>query len=68
MSGASANIAGKGDLRSYDVYRSSAICEMMRSKDGTKLVTEEDCRMAMILVALLAGGDYVPEGIETFGV
>ena len=32
------------------------------------LLTEEDCRMAMVLIALLGGGDYAPEGLAGFGM
>lgn len=60
--------AGKTDGKQYDVYRIKSIHEMMTSKEGgTSLVSEEDCRMAMVFIALLAGGDYVPEGLEQFG-
>lgn len=65
LSGASASTS-KGD-RTYDVYRASAIRDLLASQEGSKLVTEDDCRLAMVLIAVLAGGDYVPEGIETFG-
>jgi Holliday junction resolvase YEN1 len=37
------------------------------SQDGSALKTEEDCRSAMVLVGLLSGGDYVPEGIAGLG-
>lgn len=59
--------SSRSDHRNYEVFRSSAIRDLWASKEDTKLVTEEDCRMAMILVALLAGGDYVPEGVGEFG-
>lgn len=59
---------GKTDAKGYDVYRLKAIHELLTNKEGgTKLSTEEDCRMAMVLIALLAGGDYVPEGLDQFG-
>ena len=49
------------------MYRSSTITETLTSKEESALQTEEDCRMAMVLVALLAGGDYIPEGLTAFG-
>ncbi|ORY25720.1 hypothetical protein BCR39DRAFT_543072 [Naematelia encephala] len=64
LSGAQGSILAKGV---YEVFRSSAIRDQWSKKEGTKLVTEEDCRMAMILIAMLAGGDYAPEGLEGFG-
>lgn len=39
----------------------------MTSKEGTALTTEDECRLAMVFIALLAGGDYVPEGLNHFG-
>ncbi|EIW69500.1 hypothetical protein TREMEDRAFT_39085 [Tremella mesenterica DSM 1558] len=57
----------KGDLRPYEVYRSEAIKQLWTDKEGTALKTEEDCRMAMVLIALLGGGDYAPEGLSGFG-
>jgi Holliday junction resolvase YEN1 len=53
-------------MRTYEVYRSDAI-RAAWAKDDSALRTEEDCRMAMVFIALLAGGDYVPEGLEAFG-
>ncbi len=67
LSGARGTTGPKSEVRSYDVYRASAVCELMTSKDGTKLMTDEDCRLAMVLIALLAGGDYTPEGVDRFG-
>ena len=55
------------DKGGYDVYRSEAITESMTSKEGTALTTEDECRLAMVFIALLAGGDYVPEGLNHFG-
>lgn len=55
------------DKGGYDVYRSEAITESMKSKEGTALTTEDECRLAMVFIALLAGGDYVPEGLNHFG-
>jgi Holliday junction resolvase YEN1 len=60
--------ATKGDLKTYEVFRSDAICAAWTVDEGTSLRTEEDCRLAMVWIALLAGGDYVPEGIDTFGM
>ena len=57
----------KGDMKTYEVFRSDAICAAWTSEEGTALRTEEHCHLAMVWIALLAGGDYVPEGIETFG-
>ncbi|WRT66972.1 uncharacterized protein IL334_003937 [Kwoniella shivajii] len=71
LSGAQAssttNNSARGDMRNYEVYRSSAIKDLWTKKDGTNLVTEEDCRMAMVLIALLGGGDYVTEGLPSIG-
>jgi hypothetical protein len=49
------------------MYRSSAIVKQWTDKEGTYLKTEEDCRMAMVWIALLGGGDYAPEGLTGFG-
>jgi len=49
------------------MYRSSAIVKQWTDKEGTSLRTEEDCRMAMVWIALLGGGDYAPEGLTGFG-
>ena len=49
------------------MYRSSVIVNQWTSKEGTSLQTEEDCRMAMVWIALLGGGDYAPEGLPGFG-
>lgn len=38
----------------------------MISEDSA-LQTHEDCHLAMVLVALLAGGDYEPQGIAAIG-
>lgn len=59
--------SSRSDLRHYEIFRSSVIRDLWAAKEGTKLSTEEDCRMAMILVALMAGGDYAQEGLESFG-
>ncbi|WWC85333.1 uncharacterized protein L201_000196 [Kwoniella dendrophila CBS 6074] len=71
LSGAQASTtrdnSAKGDMRNYEVYRSSAIKDLWTRKDGTTLSTEEDCRMAMTLIALLGGGDYTPEGLPSIG-
>ena len=70
LSGAQASATGtssKLDLRNYEMYRVGAIQELWRQREGTSLKTEEDCRMAMILIALLAGGDYAPEGVANIG-
>lgn len=49
------------------MYTASAIHDLWTQKEGSALQTEEDCRMAMVLIALLGGGDYAPEGIAGFG-
>ena len=49
------------------MYRSSAIVKQWTDKEGTYLKIEEDCRMAMVWIALLGGGDYAPEGLTGFG-
>ncbi|WWD15780.1 hypothetical protein CI109_100204 [Kwoniella shandongensis] len=71
LSGAQASTnaanSSRGDMRQYEIYRSSAIRDKWASEEGTKLLTEEDCRMAMVLVALLGGGDYTPEGLPSIG-
>ncbi|OCF44706.1 hypothetical protein I317_01395 [Kwoniella heveanensis CBS 569] len=71
LSGAQASTTGtnsaRGDMRHYEVYRSSAIRDMWLDKEGTTLKSEEDCRMAMVLIALLSGGDYTPEGLPSIG-
>nr|ODN99736.1 hypothetical protein L204_02169 [Cryptococcus depauperatus CBS 7855] len=57
----------RSDQRQYEIYRSAAIRDLWTSKDGSALKSEEDCRMAMVLVALLSGGDYTPEGLFSIG-
>jgi len=37
------------------------------AREGSSLKTEEDCRHAMVLIALLSGGDYITEGIAGLG-
>lgn len=59
--------SSKPDLRHYEMYRSSAIVKQWTDREGTALKTEEDCRMAMVWIALLGGGDYAPEGLTGFG-
>jgi Holliday junction resolvase YEN1 len=59
--------SSKGDLKTYELFRSKDIQAIFSSVEDTALKTEADCRMAMIFVALLAGGDYVPEGIQGIG-
>jgi Holliday junction resolvase YEN1 len=49
------------------MYRSSAIIKQWTDRENTNLKTEEDCRMAMVWIALLGGGDYAPEGLTGFG-
>lgn len=44
-----------------------AIRKLLTAKEGTDLQTETDCQMAMVLIALLGGGDYAPEGMSGFG-
>ena len=51
----------------YQVFRSATLREHWSAKEGTRIATEEDCRMAMVLLALLAGGDYAPEGLVRCG-
>ncbi|ODO03480.1 hypothetical protein L198_02327 [Cryptococcus wingfieldii CBS 7118] len=72
LSGAQASKTNQGNAssshqRQYEVYTSSAIKHMWSAKEGTQLKTEEDCRLAMVLVALLSGGDYTPEGTFSIG-
>ncbi|WWC69616.1 uncharacterized protein I206_103559 [Kwoniella pini CBS 10737] len=71
LSGAQASTSGtnssRGDMRTYEIYRSSAIRDLWTKKEGTTLSTEEDCRMAMVFIALLGGGDYTPEGLPSIG-
>jgi hypothetical protein len=59
--------SAKSDLRHYEMYRSSSIVKQWTEREGTTLSTEEDCRMAMVWIALLGGGDYAPEGLAGFG-
>ena len=59
--------SSKPDLRHYEMYRSSAIVKQWTDREGTSLKTQEDCRMAMVWIALLGGGDYAPEGLTGFG-
>jgi Holliday junction resolvase YEN1 len=49
------------------VYHSTAIRDLFAEKEDTELVTEEDCRMALVFIALLRGGDYSPSGFEGIG-
>ncbi|WVQ71489.1 hypothetical protein IAR50_001027 [Cryptococcus sp. DSM 104548] len=72
LSGAQASKTNQGNAssshqRQYEIYTSSAIKHMWSAKEGTHLKTEEDCRLAMVLVALLSGGDYTPEGTFSIG-
>ncbi|WVQ78209.1 hypothetical protein IAT38_000292 [Cryptococcus sp. DSM 104549] len=57
---------GRSDARAYEMYTSSAIRDLWVQQEGTELKTSEECRLAMVLVALLSGGDYTPEG--SFGI
>lgn len=59
--------SAKSELRHYEIYRSTSIVKQWTERDGTSLSTEEDCRMAMVWIALLGGGDYAPEGLAGFG-
>lgn len=59
--------SSKPDLRHYEMYRSSSIVRQWTDRERTSLKTEEDCRMAMVWIALLGGGDYAPEGLTGFG-
>ncbi|ORX39699.1 hypothetical protein BD324DRAFT_586717 [Kockovaella imperatae] len=61
------NTSSRADSRQYEMYRLEAIRDEWAAREGTMLRTEEDCRLAMILVALLAGGDYAPEGVSSIG-
>jgi Holliday junction resolvase YEN1 len=54
-------------MKTYEIYRSSDIASAWGDKQGSALQSEEDCRIAMIFVAMLAGGDYVPQGLDAFG-
>ncbi|WVR05038.1 hypothetical protein IAU60_002050 [Kwoniella sp. DSM 27419] len=72
LSGAQASSTGRnnsarGDMRAYEMYESSAVRRIWTSREDTALKTEEDCRMAMVLIGLLGGGDYAPEGLPSIG-
>ncbi|KAI9638525.1 uncharacterized protein MKK02DRAFT_11172, partial [Dioszegia hungarica] len=67
LSGTSHTATSKGDMKTYEIYRSSDIASAWGDKQGSALQSEEDCRIAMIFVAMLAGGDYVPQGLDAFG-
>lgn len=38
----------------------------LTSEEST-LASEQDCHLAMVLLALLSGGDYQPQGIANMG-
>ena len=59
--------SSRADTRHYEVYRSDAIAAKWAEVDGTALKSEDDCRMAMVLLGLLSGGDYAPEGLSSVG-
>lgn len=55
--------------RHYEMYRSADIHQTWSAHEmaqTSSLGTEEDCRNAMVLVALLSGGDYDP-GVDRLG-
>lgn len=58
--------ASKGDRLQYEVYRSANVAAAW-ARDDSMLETEEDCRLAMILIGLLSGGDYAPDGVARIG-
>ncbi|GMK55980.1 hypothetical protein CspeluHIS016_0210360 [Cutaneotrichosporon spelunceum] len=60
------NNSSRSDQRHYEMYHISDIVAEW-SRNESALETEDDCQLAMVLVALLAGGDYVPEGVEGMG-
>lgn len=49
------------------MYRIGDICATWASEES-ELKTIEDCRMAMVLIAILSGGDYAPEGASRMGL
>lgn len=59
--------SSRTDQRPFEVYHSTAIRDLFAEKEDTELVTEEDCRMALVFIALLRGGDYSPSGFEGIG-
>ncbi|CAK9781890.1 unnamed protein product [Cutaneotrichosporon oleaginosum] len=66
LSGAQAPVtqssSSRTDMRHYEMYRlSDIVAEWTRVPSA--LQNEDDCRRAMVLIALLSGGDYVPEGV-----
>ncbi|KAL1411207.1 hypothetical protein Q8F55_002158 [Vanrija albida] len=65
LSGTRSN-ATQVDQRHYEMFTASDILKHLDA-DGSALSTEEDLRRAMVLIALLGGGDYVPEGVFQFG-
>lgn len=66
LSGATGGNTGATELRYYDMFRACDIRDAWAS-EGSSLKTEEDCCHAMVMIALLSGGDYVPEGIAGIG-
>lgn len=70
LSGAQAsstqNNSHRTDLRHYEMYRINDIVSEW-TKEDSALKTEDDCQRAMVMVALLGGGDYVPEGAGRMG-
>ncbi|KLT40444.1 PIN domain-like protein [Cutaneotrichosporon oleaginosum] len=70
LSGAQAPVtqssSSRTDMRHYEMYRlSDIVAEWTRVPSA--LQNEDDCRRAMVLIALLSGGDYVPEGVGRVG-
>lgn len=58
--------SAKSELRHYEMYRiSDIVSEWTREESALK--NEDDCQRAMVLIALLGGGDYVPEGVGRMG-
>ncbi|BEI85866.1 hypothetical protein CcaverHIS002_0601530 [Cutaneotrichosporon cavernicola] len=70
LSGAQAsstqNTSSRSDQRHYEMYRISDIVAEW-TRDESALKNADDCQRAMVLVALLGGGDYVPEGVGRMG-
>ncbi|KAL7422214.1 hypothetical protein Q5752_002860 [Cryptotrichosporon argae] len=71
LSGAQASSVkntSKSDGRAYELFRVEDILAVWRGEqEGSALQSVDDCRLAMVLIALLGGGDYAPEGLPSFG-
>lgn len=52
--------------REYVLYHVDDVTKQWTA-DDSELRNESDCQMAMVLVALLAGGDYRPQGVASIG-